>query len=74
MARGVRKSIDEKIAEKRELLNALEIRLEKEKKELELLLNEQKQQEVESLYNLLKETNLSVNEASEILKTNACLA
>lgn len=74
MARGVRKSIDEKIAEKRELLNALEVRVEKEKKELELLLNEQKQQEVESLYNLLKETNLSVNEASEILKTNACMA
>jgi len=74
MARGVRKSIEEKIAEKRELLNALEIRVEKEKKELELLLNEQKQQEVESLYNLLKEANLSVNEASEILKSNACMA
>lgn len=74
MARGVRKSIDEKIAEKREILNALEIRVEKEKKELEALLNEQKQQEVESLYNLLKEANLSVNEASEILKSNACMA
>lgn len=74
MARGVRKSIEEKITEKRELLNALEIRVEKEKKELEALLNEQKKQEVESLYNLLKETNLSVNEASEILKSNACMA
>ena len=74
MARGVRKSIDDKIAEKREILNALEIRVEKEKKELEELINEQKQQEVESLYNLLKEANLSVNEAYEILKTNACMA
>lgn len=74
MARGVRKSIEEKIAEKKELLNALEIRVEKEKKELEMLLNEQKQQEVESLYNLLKEANLSVNEASEILKSSACMA
>lgn len=73
MARGVRKSIDEKIAEKRELLNALEVRVEKEKRELEMLLNEQKQQEVESLYNLLKEANLSVNEASEILKSNVCM-
>lgn len=74
MARGVKKSIDEKIAEKRELLGALEIRVEKEKKELELLLNEQKQQEVESLYNLLKEANISVNEATEILKSNVCMA
>lgn len=73
MARGVKKSIDEKIAEKRELLKALEIRAEKEKKELELLLNEQKQQEVESLYNLLKEANISVNEATEILKSNVCM-
>lgn len=74
MARGVKKSIDEKIAEKRELIGALEIRVEKEKKELELLLNEQKQQEVESLYNLLKEANISVNEATEILKSNVCMA
>lgn len=74
MARGVKKSIDEKIAEKRELLGALEIRVDKEKKELELLLNEQKQQEVESLYNLLKEANISVNEATEILKSNVCMA
>lgn len=73
MARGVKKSIDEKITEKRELLKALEIRAEKEKKELELLLNEQKQQEVESLYNLLKEANISVNEATEILKSNVCM-
>lgn len=74
MARGVKKSIEEKIAEKRELIGALEIRVEKEKKELEALLDEQKQQEVESLYNFLKASNLSINEATEILKTQVCMA
>ncbi|MBQ7954186.1 MAG: hypothetical protein IJ282_00390 [Lachnospiraceae bacterium] len=74
MARGVKKSIEEKIAEKKELIASLEVRVEKERKELELLLNEQKQQEVESLYNLLKEAKLSVNEAAEILKSQACMA
>ncbi|MBE5868649.1 MAG: hypothetical protein E7293_06785 [Lachnospiraceae bacterium] len=74
MARGVKKSIEEKIAEKKELIGALEIRVEKEKKELEVLLAEQKQQEVECLYNFLKESNLSVDKATEILKAQTCIA
>lgn len=74
MARGVKKSIEEKIADKRELIGALEVRVEKEKKELEALLAEQKQQEVESLYNFLKESNLSIDKATEILKTQTCMA
>ena len=74
MARGVRKSIEEKIADKEELISALEVRVEKEKKELEALMAEQKQQEVESLYNFLKESNLSIDKATEILKTQTCMA
>lgn len=74
MARGVRKSIEEKIADKQELISALEVRVEKEKKELEALMAEQKQQEVESLYNFLKESNLSIDKATEILKTQTCMA
>lgn len=74
MARGVRKSIEEKIADKQELIGALEVRVEKEKKELEALMAEQKQQEVESLYNFLKESNLSIDKATEILKTQTCMA
>lgn len=42
MARGQRKSIENKIAEKEELINALNVRLEKENSELKALLSEQK--------------------------------
>ena len=47
MARGQRKSIEEKIAEKQDLINSLNSRLEKETEELNSLLNEQKYQEIE---------------------------
>lgn len=68
MARGQRKSIEDKIAEKEELIHALNIRLEKEKEELKALVNEQKQQEVETLYDFLKMSDLSVCEATEALQ------
>ena len=68
MARGQRKSIEEKIAEKEEVVEALSIRLEKEKNELKALLNEQKQQEIEGLYDFIKTSNLNVHEATEALQ------
>lgn len=68
MARGQRKPIENKIAEKEELINALSIRLEKEKEELKALLSEQKKQEVETLYDFIKTSDLSVYEATEALQ------
>lgn len=67
MARGQRKSIEEKIAEKQELINSLNSRLEKETEELNSLLNEQKYQEIENLYELVKASNLSVEDIKAIL-------
>ena len=67
MARGQRKSIEEKIAEKQDLINSLNSRLEKETEELNLLLNEQKYQEIENLYELVKASNLSVEDVTAIL-------
>lgn len=67
MARGQRKSIEEKITEKKEIINSLKIRLEKENDELKELLSEQKQQEIENLYELIKSTKLSVDEVTEVL-------
>lgn len=67
MARGQRKSIEEKIAEKQELINSLNLRLEKETEELNSLLNEQKYQEIENLYELVKASNLSVEDITAIL-------
>ena len=49
MTRGQRRSIKDKIFAKEEILNALNIRIEKENKELKALLSEQKQKE-ETLY------------------------
>ena len=68
MARGQRKSIEEKIAEKQELINSLNSRLEKETEELNSLMNEQKYQEIENLYELVKASNLSVEDVTAILK------
>ena len=67
MARGQRKSIEEKIAEKQDLINSLNSRLEKETEELNSLLNEQKYQEIENLYELVKASNLSVEDVTAIL-------
>lgn len=68
MARGQRKSFEEKIQQKQEVIDALEVRLEHEREELEALMNEQKQKEVETLYDFIKSTNLDVCEATDILK------
>lgn len=67
MARGQRKSIEEKIAEKQELINSLNSRLEKETEELNSLLSEQKYQEIENLYELVKASNLSIEDVTAIL-------
>ena len=68
MARGQRKSIEEKIQQKQEVIDALEVRLEHEREELEALLSEQKEKEVETLYDFIKASNLGVNEATEVLQ------
>ncbi len=68
MARGVRKSIGEKIADKQEVIDALEIRILKEKEELQMLVNEQRMARLESLEELIDSSNLSLEEVSEILR------
>lgn len=68
MARGQRRSIEEKIQQKQEVIDALELRLEHEREELEALISEQKQKEVETLYDFIKTSNLDVHEATEVLQ------
>ena len=68
MARGRKKAIEDKIVEKEEIIKALSARIKKETKELEALLSEQKQKEVESLYEFIKTSNLSFDEAIEALQ------
>lgn len=68
MARGQRKPIEEKITEKEEIINALQVRIEKESNELKALLRAQKYEDVETLHNFLKASNLGVYEATEVLQ------
>lgn len=67
MARGKRKSIDEKIAEQQKVVECLRIRLEKEDEALNDLYREKKASEVNSLYDAIMEANLSVEEAIEVI-------
>lgn len=68
MARGQRRSIEDKIQQKQEVIDALEVRIEHEREELEALISEQKQKEVETLYDFIKTSNLGVLEATEVLQ------
>lgn len=68
MARGVRKPIEEKIRDKREAIEALKVRIQKETDELEELLKEERERNLEILSAFLTEANLSPEEATEILR------
>jgi len=68
MARGQRKSIDEKIAAKQELLAALMTRIESEKRELEELYQEKKKKELEAVNDLIADSGLTPDEVSMMLK------
>ena len=70
MARGQRKTIEEKIIQKQEIIKNLSVRIESEQNELQALLSEQKQQEVEILYEFIKTSDMSVYEAIELLKNS----
>ncbi|NBJ91526.1 hypothetical protein [Parablautia muri] len=67
MARGQRKTIEEKIAEKEELILALRTRLKSEQCELDSLYKEKREKDLEGINQILEESGLNVNEASDIL-------
>lgn len=68
MARGQRKTIEEKISEKEELIQALRTRLKSEQSELDVLYREKRDRDLEGLNRLLEESGLNVDEASDILQ------
>ena len=68
MARGQRKTIEEKISEKEELIQALRTRLKSEQNELHGLYREKRDRDLEGLNRLLEESGLNVDEASDILQ------
>ncbi len=68
MARGQRKSIDEKIAAKKELIEALTTRMESEKRELEELYQEKRKKELEVVSDIITESGLEPEEVAEVLQ------
>ena len=68
MARGPKKSLDDKINEKYSIIEALKIRIKSEQAELDELLKEKQNKEIEELGNVLKDSNLSAEDARRILE------
>lgn len=69
MARGQRKSIEEKIAEKEKLIEALKVRLKSEQGELDALYREKRDRDLEGLNQLLADAGIDIDEASDILQS-----
>lgn len=67
MARGQRKTIEQKIDEKQRIIDSLEIRIEKEREELQELLDEQKMSRLEEIGSIIENSNLSMEEVERIL-------
>ena len=68
MARGQRKTIDEKITAKQELIEALMTRVESEQRELEELYHEKRRKELEAVSDLIEEAGLSPEEVVSVLQ------
>ena len=68
MARGQRKTIEEKITAKEELIEALMTRVESEKKELEELYQEKRKKELEAVNDLITESGLEPEEVVEVMQ------
>lgn len=67
MARGQRKSIDEKIREKEELIGALKVRIQSEERELNDLITEIRNKEAEAITRMLAEAGISMEEAKNLI-------
>ena len=68
MARGQRKTMEEKIAAKKELIEALMNGVESEKRELEELYQEKKRKELEAVSDIIDEAGLEPEEVAAVLQ------
>lgn len=68
MARGPKKTLEEKIEAKQMLIESLETRLASEQNELEELLREKKLQDLSAVSELIEESGLDSQEVANVLK------
>lgn len=66
MARGVKKSLQEKIAQKEELVEALSTRIKKEREELNELLEMQKMEELNELRMAVQQSGMEISDIIQI--------
>lgn len=62
MARGVKKTLQEKIAQKEELIDALSSRIKKEKDELNELMEMQKLEELNELRMVVQQSGMEISD------------
>ncbi len=68
MARGQRKTVEEKIAEKEEVILALRTKLKSEQNELDALYREKRDKDLEGINQLLASSGLNAEDAYDILQ------
>lgn len=66
MARGVKKSLQEKIAQKEKLIEALSTRIKKEKEELNELVEMQKMEELNELRIVIQKSGMEISDIIEM--------
>lgn len=71
MARGQRKTIEQKIEEKQAAIDALAQRMEKEQEELRALLEEQRLMKLAEIEAIIENAELSIEEVEQILMEHA---
>ena len=71
MERGVKKSLQEKIAQKQELIDALSTRIKKERDELNELLELQKMEELNELRIVVQKSGLEINDIIQMAQMQA---
>lgn len=71
--RGIRKTIEEKIEEKEMIISELSEKLAKEKEELKLLYDKQKEQKTSQILSLMDNNNLSIDDIKMIITNHISL-
>lgn len=67
MPRGQRKPLEEKIKEKQNLIESLNVRIKSEERELEELFEQRKKEELQMVSDLIENANLTSKEVTEAL-------
>lgn len=69
MARGAKKSLQEKITQKEELIDSLSVRIKKEREELNELIEQQKNEELNELRMIMQKTGMEIADIIQIAQT-----